>query len=92
MDRIWASKFIDEWLTSARRSRLAPFKRFAGMIAEHLDGILTWCDLRVSNGAVEGMNNKVKAVSHRSYGFRTTENYTTAIWHGRADRGCPSHC
>ena len=30
-------------------------------------------------------NNKVKVVSHRSYGFRRTENYIDAIWHDCAN-------
>jgi transposase len=52
------------------------------MIREHLDGILAWTRLRVANGALEGMNNKVKVISHRGYGFRKTDHYITAIWHG----------
>ena len=34
-----------------------------------------------SNGAVEGMNNKIKSISHRSFGFRTAENFIAAIYH-----------
>ena len=29
----------------------------------------------MSNGALEGMNNKVKVISHRAYGYRTTWTY-----------------
>ena len=47
----------------------------------HLDGILPWTKTRVSNGAVEGMNNKIKSISHRSFGFRTAENFIAAIYH-----------
>jgi hypothetical protein len=32
-------------------------------------------------GAVEGMNNKIKSISHRSTGFRTPENFIAAIYH-----------
>jgi len=39
------------------------------MIQNHLDGILAWTRLWVSNGSLEGMNNKVKVVSHRAYGY-----------------------
>ena len=52
------------------------------MIRSHLDGILVWTRLRISNAALEGMNNQVKAISHRAYGFRKVETYITAIWHG----------
>jgi len=64
------------------RCRLEPFVRFSRMILKHLDGILAWTRLRVANGAPEGMNNKVKVISQRAYGFRRTDYYITAIWHG----------
>ena len=59
------------------------------MIRSHLDGILVWTRLRISNAALEGMNNKVKAISHRAYGFRKVEIYITAIWHGCGDLPLP---
>lgn len=37
---------------------LEPFKKFAQMLRSHLDGILPWTEIRVSNGAVEGMNQQ----------------------------------
>lgn len=83
--RGWAEPYLRQWLWWASHSRLEPFQNFAWMIREHLDGILAWTRLRVSNGALEGMNNKVKVVSHRAYGFRKVENYITAIWHGCGD-------
>ena len=45
--------------------------------------------LRVSNGALEGMNNKVKVIAHRAYGFRKPETYITAIYHCCADLPLP---
>jgi transposase len=81
----WSEPYMKQWLWWASHSRLYPFKRFARMIREHLDGILAWTQLRVSNSALEGMNNKVKAVSHRAFGYRTTKTYITAIWHGCGD-------
>jgi hypothetical protein len=32
------------------------------MLRSHLDGILPWTKIRVSNAAVEGMNNKIKSI------------------------------
>ena len=37
--------------------------------------------LRLSNSALEGMNNKIKLVSHRAFGFRTVEHYVASIYH-----------
>jgi transposase len=66
---------LQKWMCSAVRSRLEPFKKFVRMVRGHLDGILSWTRHRVSNGAVEGMNNEIKSISHRSFGFRTGENF-----------------
>jgi transposase len=49
------------------------------MVRSHLDGILAWTKTRVSHGAVEGMNNKIKSISHRSFGFRSAANFIAAI-------------
>lgn len=46
---------------------------------------LAYFDQRITNGAVEGMNNKAKVVSHRCYGFRTAKNYITALYHCLGD-------
>jgi len=63
------------------RSRLEPFKKFVRMLRSHLDGVLAWTKTRLSNGAVEGMNNKIKSISHRSFGFRSASNFIAAIYH-----------
>ena len=76
-----AEEHSEKWMRSAMRSRLAPFKKFVRMIRGHLDRIPAWSKHRVSNGAVERMNNKIKSISHRSYGFRTAKNFIAAIYH-----------
>jgi hypothetical protein len=58
----------------------------------HLDGVLAWTQLWVTYGALEGMNNKVKRLSHRSLGFRTVKNFTTAIYHCCAHLPLPEEC
>jgi transposase len=85
----WSAPYLKQWLWWANHSRLDPFRRFARLVRKHLDGILRWTELRVANGALEGMNNKVKVVSHRAYGFRKVNTYVTAIWHGCGDLPLP---
>ena len=72
----WGARYLTQWLWWASHSRLPPFKRFAQMIQNHVEGILAWFELRVSNAALGGMNNKVKIVSHRVYRFRRVDRYT----------------
>lgn len=77
-----AERYLRQWLWWASHSRLQPFVKFVRLVRSHLDGILLWTRLRISNAALEGMHNKVKAISHRAYGFRKADTYITAIWHG----------
>jgi len=80
-----AQAHLRQWLWWASHCRLEPIKEFARLIKKHLDGLLAWTKLRISNGALEGMNNKVKLVSHRSFGFRNPANFISAIYHCCAD-------
>jgi transposase len=76
-----ARQHLLKWMNAAMRSKLEPFKKFVGMLRSHLDGVLAWTKTRLSNGAVEDMNNKIKSISHRSFGFRSAENFIAAIYH-----------
>ena len=76
-----AKDHLEKWMRSAMSSRLEPFKTFVRMLRGHRNGILPWTTLRLSKGAVEGMNNKIKSISHRSFGFRTAKNFIAAIYH-----------
>jgi len=80
-----ARKFLNKWFWWATHSRLKPMRDFAWTLRRHQEDILNYIELRIDNGAVEGMNNKAKVVSHRSYGFRTASNYITALYHSLAN-------
>ena len=79
----WAGKFVDEWTGRVMRSRLEPMKKIARSIRNHRPLILNWFRARgqVSSGAVEGLNNKVKLVTRKSYGFRTARVAKLALLH-----------
>ena len=77
----WATGHLRQWLWRASHSRLEPFKKLAQMLRTHLDGVLAWTRIRVTNGALEGMNNKVKVISHRAYGYQTSWAYIANIYH-----------
>lgn len=61
------------WLAWASRSRLRPFVRLGRTIRNHLDGIITALDSGFSNARLEGMNNKIRLLSHRAYGFHSAQ-------------------
>lgn len=80
-DKTSAKRFLRKWFWWATHSRLKPMRDFAWLLRRHEEGVLAYFDERISNGAVEGMNNKAKVVSHRCYGFRTAATYITALYH-----------
>jgi hypothetical protein len=65
-----AEERLHKWMNSAMRSRLEPIKKFVRMLRSHPDGILPWTKLRLSNGGVEEMNNKIKSISGDTSGLR----------------------
>ena len=71
--RTWARKFFRKWVDALKWNRLTPLKRFAAMVEEHLDGILSYCDRKVPLGYVESTNQKAKNVIRRAYGYRNQD-------------------
>jgi transposase len=54
---------------------LDAFERFATMVAGPGDGIEAYCheENKVPPGFVEGLNNKIRTIQRRAYGFRDEE-------------------
>ena len=79
----WAGAFLDYWTWRAMRSRLEPMKKVARMLRSHEELILNWFRAKgeISTGAVEGLNNKIRVVTRRSYGFRTYKAMEIALYH-----------
>jgi transposase len=80
---VWAGAFLDYWCERSMRSRLEPMKKVAGMLRNHRELMLNWFRAKgeLSSGAVEGLNNKIRVVTRRSYGFRTYETMEIALYH-----------
>lgn len=76
-----ANKFLGQWFTWAMESKIKPMQDFALLLKRHEDNILSYFDMPISNGAVEGLNNKAKVISHRAYGFRSAKNYVLNLYH-----------
>jgi transposase len=83
----WAGRFLERWCTKVMRSRIEPMKDVARSLRAHRPLIMNWFTAReqISLGAVEGLNNKLKVVTRRAYGFRTFGATETALYHGLGD-------
>ena len=66
-----AERALREWLAWASRSKLPPFVKAARTIRKHFDRILAYVRKRLTNGIVEGINNKLRMIARRAYGFHS---------------------
>lgn len=84
---VWAKRFLKRWTFVAMRSKIEPIKDAAKMLRRHEPLILNWFKMknRLSNGIVEGFNNKAKLTMRKSYGFRTFKIAELALYHVLAD-------
>jgi len=68
-----ARRALEDWLAWASRSKLAPFVKVARTIRNHLDGVVAYFKERLTNGIVEGFNNKLRMIARRAFGFHSPE-------------------
>ena len=68
----WARQFFIRWQEQLKGQRLRPFEKFATLIERHWHGIAAYCTPRnkVKLGFVEGLNNKIRVIQRRAYGYR----------------------
>lgn len=68
-----ALRFWADWKAQLKWSRLKPYRKFVAMVESHLDGVLAYCDKKVSLGYIESANLKARNVIRRAYGYRDKE-------------------
>jgi len=51
------------------------FKQSCGTIKRWFDEVTSYFEVRISNGAVEGINNKLKLIKRSGYGFHNFDNF-----------------
>jgi transposase len=77
LDRLWTYhyegamlNYLRRWIEQLRWQRLAPFRKLAVMILDHLDGILNYCRTKVPLGVVEAINGNIKSLLRRGRGYK----------------------
>lgn len=75
-----AREQLDAWLSWASRSQLKPFVKLARTIRKHKPGVLAAIELGLSNGRLEGLNSKIRLLSHRAYGFHSADALIAMIY------------
>lgn len=73
LDPTIVSQLLDRWCSRASRSRIPEFVKAARSIRSHRAGIDAAIDRGLSNGRHEGLNNKVRLIIRRAYGFHSPQ-------------------
>ena len=65
---------LDRWIISVQKSDLKCFDKFIGTLKKYKPYIANYFKKRRNSGFVEGLNNKIKVVKRRCYGFFNNES------------------
>jgi transposase len=66
--------FLNDWCNKAGQSGIGQMLKMAKTLRTHASGILAYADHPITSGRLEGINNKIKTLTKRSYGFHD-ENF-----------------
>jgi len=67
------AELLARFCSRASRSRMPAFVRLARTIRKHRDGILAAIGLGLTNARAEALNNKVRLITRRAYGFHSAD-------------------
>jgi len=74
-----ALRFWKHWYGWAVRSRIEPLRKFAKRLKSYLAGILAHCRWRFHTSLLEGINNTIKVIKRRAYGFHDEDYFFLKI-------------
>jgi transposase len=78
-DRREATCLLSDWIQTAGESGIEMIRDFAGTLSRYVYGLLNPCDYPINTGRLEGLNNKIKVIKRRCYGFHDLEYFALKI-------------
>ena len=74
-----AKRQINEWCALAESIHYTSVKKFARRIRRYEYGILNHCDYPIHTSILEGVNNKIKVIKRKSYGFHDERYFSLKV-------------
>lgn len=74
-----AQRMLRFWYHLAMESGLKPVMAFAKTLARYAYGIINHCRFPLHTSILEGINNKIKLIKRRAYGFHDLEYFSLII-------------
>lgn len=75
----FATLFLDGWIKGAEGSGTKKLQEMAKTLAAHRSGPLTYDDVMINSGPMEGINNKIKTMKRQAYRVRNREFFKLKI-------------
>lgn len=75
-----ADSFLKQWVFDALVSGIKQLISIGMMILRHWKGLLDYYPNKISNGPLEGLNNKIKTMKRQAYGFRDMEYFKLRLY------------
>lgn len=75
----WAKRAWAQWFEQAQQSAIPALQLFATRLQSYWHGILARCRHPLNTSVVEGINNTIKVIKRRAYGYRDEEYFFLKI-------------
>jgi transposase len=77
--RGWAKRALDQWCQLAAEIDDPFMRRFIGRLQFFEYGILNHCDYAIGTSPLEGVNNKIKLIKRKAYGYHDAEYFALKV-------------
>jgi transposase len=77
--RTWAKQALDQWCRLAAEVDHPLIRRFIRRLKFFEYGILNHCDYPIGTSRLEGVNNKIKVIKRKAYGFHDPEYFALKV-------------
>lgn len=79
-DKTSAHAFLTQWCNEVKQAGIPAFQAFANTVISHWNGIIHFVESRLTNGILEGINNKIQLAKRRARGYRNINNFINMIY------------
>jgi transposase len=79
-DKHSAHAFLTQWCDEVNQAGIPVFQAFAKTVTSHWNGIIHFVESRLTNGILEGINNKIQLAKRRARGYRNINNFINMIY------------
>lgn len=71
---------LKKWQDKVQQAKIGCFDTFLKTLSNHFEHIVNYFHERVTSGFVEGINNKLKVITRRSYGLKRVDSLFRRLW------------